>query len=361
MNVNTAAKLDKLENVKILEHIQNYFKDLNRKNRDYEEKDSSLTQIAYESDIRLFFHLMRNKQKGSELEYLSMEDLMITQDDFEEYIEVLCELKNKDGNNKYLNKTINRKITALKGFIRYMKKKKVLGDLDISYLQLMKGEKERKNHYGALEPDEVIKLSDLAWETEKRKKELKRLLILFAFKTGLRIGEILSLKWNNIIKLNDEVIVRGIGKGNKEFEIKITNDLYEELLTINEGKDVIFPISVDSVSDMMERLRNLMGIQKERKIVFHSIRKAFGTLVWKMTGDIESARRALRHENIATTQIYLGTDNYQIQDVIFTVDKIDDTLYKKVNKEELINAISNCPKNVQLILNMKIQEILKQK
>jgi hypothetical protein len=64
MNSNATSKLGKLENVQIMEHIQNYFNELNKKNRDYVEKTKNATQIAYETDIRLFFHLIRSKSKG---------------------------------------------------------------------------------------------------------------------------------------------------------------------------------------------------------------------------------------------------------------------------------------------------------
>jgi hypothetical protein len=101
-----------------------------------------------------------------------------------------------------------------------------------------------------------------------------------------------------------------------------------------------------------------MNIQPERNIVFHSVRKAFGTLVWRMTGDIEEARRALRHSNIATTQIYLGAGNFELNDSIFSVDKIDNDLYKNVTHDDLLSAISSMPKNIQLIINMKLQELL---
>jgi integrase len=355
--INSAAsKLTELENVKIFNHIQNYFNELNRKNRDFAEKTKNSTQIAYETDIRLFFHIMRSKSKGAELEYLSLDDITITQDDFEEYVDALYNLKDVKGENKYVVKTINKKVAALKSFIRYMKKKKVI-DNDISYLELIKGGKEREVHYGVLEVEEVIRMSELCLE-EREKGEIKRLLILFAFKTGLRINELLSLEWNNFIVKGEEVSVCGVGKGNKEFQIKINNNLYQELTTLNKGQNQVFDFCDRRVGDLMKRLREKMNIQPERNIVFHSIRKAFGTLVWRMTGDIEEARRALRHSNIATTQIYLGTGNFELNDSIFSVDKIDNDLYKNVSSDDLLSAISNCPKNVQLIINMKLQELL---
>jgi site-specific recombinase XerD len=281
--------------------------------------------------------------------------LKITQENFEDFIEILCNLKDKNGKNQYVNKTINRKIISLKSFIRYMKKKKVIADFDISYLEFIKGEKVRENHYDALEAEEVMEMSQLALK-ERFKGEIKSTLIIFAFKTGLRVSEALSLTWENIIIKLDEIYVKGIGKGNEEFNIRITNEMYNELLKLNKGQNKIFDISERRVTDTIDRMREKMDFSG-RYIVFHSIRKAFGTTIWRMTGDIEAARRALRHKNVTTTQIYLGIGNYEVNDIIIAMD-LDQELYKKATQESLIEAINNCPKSVQLVLNMKLQELL---
>lgn len=355
------AEVIKLENEssKIYEQINKWFKELGRNNRDYADiNKESRTAKDYEADVRLYFHLMKGKQKGSELEYLIQKDIEITQDDMEEYVATLCDLKDLKGNNLYVNKTINRKVTALKGLIRFLKRKKFI-DTDISYLELINGEKERRNSYGVLEPEEVLKMAELAGK-EKVNGDTKRLLIMFAFKTGLRISELVSLNWNSLIKIGNEIFVKGVGKGNEEFKIKISNDLYEDLQILNKGQDQIFQIAPRRVTDMMDRLKNKLNIQPERQIVFHSIRKCFGTLVWRMTGDIEQARRALRHKDVSTTQIYLGIGSYELDNSIFSIDKIDEELYKKVTLEQLMSAISTCPKHVQLVLNVKLNELLKE-
>jgi DNA-directed RNA polymerase specialized sigma subunit len=50
-----------------------------------------------------------------------------------------------------------------------------------------------------------------------------------------------------------------------------------------------------------------------------------------------------------------------VNDIIFSSDKINDSLYKQVSNEELLEAIDNLPKNMKLILNLKIQELLNTK
>lgn len=347
------------ENMKVYNYIQSYFKSLNDKNRDYTEKDNTKTQQAYESDIRLFFHLMRGKEKKAELEYLTMDDLNISQDDFEEFIEILCDLKDEKGSNKYVNKTINRKTVALKSFIKFMKKKKII-DIDISYLELIKGKTERKVHYGALEVHEVMQMSELALK-ERNKKQEKHFLILFAFKTGLRKAEILNLKWTDFLEKEDRVMINGLGKGNKEFEnVSISKDFYNELLTLRNSNEFVFQLSGRRLNDLMDRLKEQLNISPDRCVVFHSIRKAFGTHIYRTTRDINAARIALRHSSILTTQIYLGAEDNQIHHSIFEVEKLDDELYTKVSEDVLKEAISKCSKSTQLMINLQLQELLKQ-
>lgn len=356
---NTASKLSKLENVQIRGHIENWFNELNRKNRDYEIiGKKNKTQETYESEIRFYFFLMCNKEKSKELEYLSMDDIEITQEDYEAYIEKLCAMKDHKGNNKYVNKTINKKTSALKSMLKYLKRKKVIS-IDISYLSLFKGEKVKKNSYEVLESDQVLTMADLCLD-EKDKGYIKQQLILLTFKTGFRLSEALSLKWSSFIEKNNEIHVVGIGKGNKPFDIKIPRETYSQILTLNQGQEYVFDISDRGVSRMMDRLRDKMGLQ-DRNIVFHSIRKAYGTLIWRMTGDIEAARRALRHESVVTTQIYLGIGNYEAHDTIFSIEKISEDTYKNVNYDDLILGIESLPKNLQLILNLKLHELKQNK
>jgi integrase len=346
------------ESTKIYNVIQSWFKDLNKRNRDYENIKESKTQKAYETDIRLFFYLMRNKEKQRELESLTMRDIQITEDDFDEYVDLLCDLKNEDGSNKYVNKTINRKITSLKSIVRFFKKKKLI-DTDISYLQNIKGQKEKKNHYGCFTTFEVTEMARLAYE-EKFNGKIKRLLILTAFKTGLRIAELLSMKWGDFQVKGNEVYINGIGKGNKIYSVPITKDFYEELLTLDNGQERVFDIGDRRIGDMIQRFCEKLGLDyKKRNLVFHSIRKAFGTLVYEANGnDIEAARKALRHESIMTTQIYLGINDMQLQQTILNIDKVEADLYKRATLEELIQAIENSPSNIRCILNNQLYELL---
>ena len=71
--------------------------------------------------------------------------------------------------------------------------------------------------------------------------------------------------------------------------------------------------------------------------------------------------KAAGHSNPIVTMRYLDLRDYGITGAVSFGNKIDEELYKKVTHEELIKAIENCPKDIQLILNIKLNEIINNK
>jgi integrase len=342
-----AKNIVKMDNTKVYDQIEKYLTK--------HSYNSSDTERAYRRDIELFFQLI----KGKELKYLSEEDMQLTLDDFEDFIDKLFKAEDEEGNRLYQNTTINRKIAAIKGITRYLFGKKIVND--ISFLEIVDSLPKMSKHYGVLESHEVFQISEWAL-TERSKGETKRLLILFSFDTCARLDECLSMKWNDLIIKEDVVLITGIGKGNKEFRTTISKDFYNELLKLKkEDSETVFNISERRVSDMMARARKHFNIPQEREIVFHSFRKSGATFRYRVTGDILEAKKALNHSSLATTELYIQKLDYGALGAVSSSGKLDMELYKKVDYDVLQEAISQCNKDLQLILNMKIQEILNKK
>jgi site-specific recombinase XerD len=358
-----AEKVVKFENesMKIYEAVKGWIKDLNRNNRDYEDLydgKRSKTQIAYEADVRLFLRYTRGKKEGSELEYLTLDELQFTLEDLEDFKDKILELRNEDGKYAYTNKSFNRKLSGIKNFIRFMAKKKLIKD--ISFLELVTSEKEKDEHYGALEVSQVFDMAEWALKHERELGNVKRLAILFSLDSCIRKSAMLRLKWSDFTIKEDGVEVKGIDKGNKEFRQLISMDFYNELLTIkDEISPYVFNISVNAIDSMMNRYRKSYNIPEERRIVWHSIRKSGVTFRFRVTGDILEAKRAANHSSITTTQIYLEEQDYGQIGAVSSVGNIDKELFKKVDYETLIKAIGLLKKDTQLILNLKLQELMK--
>jgi integrase len=351
------------ENMKIYNVIQGWVKDLNRNNRDYEEYyegNSSKTVIAYETDVRMFMRLIRNKEKGSELEYLTLDEIQFTLEDLEEFKEKVLDLRNEDGKYTYTNKSLNRKLSGIKNFIRYMAKKKLIKD--ISFLGLVSSEKVKEKHYGVLSINEIMDMVDWIMEHERELKLVKKYLVLFSLDTCIRKSAVLRLTWSDFLEEDDVVLVKGIDKGNNEFRKKISKEFYNELLTIKDESDDnrVFKIQPLAIQKLMDRYREFFKINPERNITWHSIRKSGVSFQFRLTKDILQAQKAAGHKNITTTQIYLDDEDYGAIGAVSSMGKLDEDLYKKVEHETLIKAIGMMKKDTQLLINLKLQEILKE-
>lgn len=339
-----AKNVVKLDNTQIYDQIEKYLTKHSYKSEE--------TERAYRKDIELFFKLIKDK----ELKYLNEEDIQLTLDDFEDFIDKLYKAEDKDGNRLFQNTTINRKIAAIKGVTKYLYGKKLIND--ISFLELIDSLPKISKHYGVLESHEVFDLAEWAL-TERTKGETKRLLILFSYDTCARLDECLSMKWNDIVVKEEVVLISGIGKGNKEFRSTISKDFYNELLKLKkEDSETVFNLSERRVSDMMARARKHFNIPQEREIVFHSLRKSGASYRFRVTGDILEAKKALNHSSLATTELYLQKLDYGAMGAVSSSGKHNDNLYNEVEHDVLLEAISQLPKDSKFILNIKIQEIL---
>lgn len=307
---------------------------------------SENTAKSYKSDLAKFFKIV----KGKELEYITKADLDLTLDHFEEFQATLHD-------QKLNNKTINRNVSAVKEFVKYLRGKKHI-DFDTEYLNLIDSLPEHKNQYGVLSVEEVETMAELIMEMPRvRDREIKKYLFLFSLDTCARIENCLELKWSDFQERDADVQITMIAKGNKDFRPKISKGFYNQLLSIKGESEKVFPVSANSISDLMKRLRVEMNISESRRIVFHSVRKCGGTFQYRLHGDIHAAQKALGHSNINTTTIYLEDEDYGLTGAVSSKGR-STINYEDVEREVLINAIKKLPKSQQLMLNIKIEEVL---
>jgi len=157
------------------------------------------------------------------------------------------------------------------------------------------------------------------------------LLITTGMFTGLRISDILSLHWNDLLnKDHVEIVEKKTGKTRK---ILINQHLQETITRISSKinhfntTDFIFlnrfgkkTISPQFVNWKLKELMIKYEVVKDTsKIKSHSIRKSFGRRVWENNERSERGlimlNEILNHSSIKTTKIYLGIRDKEIQDV----------------------------------------------
>jgi integrase len=134
-----------------------------------------------------------------------------------------------------------------------------------------------------------------------------RLMLELMARGGMRIGEVLKLKLNDI--QDRKLILRELKSG-KEHEIvfipqKVADRLRDYAIKTCKGPDDrVFPISYEAVRAMVLKAGKLVGIHLRP----HDLRRHSATYASRSGVLIEIVSKIiLRHANLSTTQRYLGT------------------------------------------------------
>ena len=157
------------------------------------------------------------------------------------------------------------------------------------------------------------------------------LLVAIGSYTGLRISDILSLRWRDII--DQEFLMVTEIKTKKFRKIKISGNLKEIVNQIIKNRnlgsldDHIFlnrfkekPMSIQYVKRKLKDIAKKYSVSKDiSSIKSHSFRKSFGRRVFETNDNSERSLILLsemfNHTSIKTTKIYLGIREKEIFDV----------------------------------------------
>lgn len=162
------------------------------------------------------------------------------------------------------------------------------------------GEKTEREY---LTEEELVKLVSLGYEDSPLREAF-----LFSCFTGLRISDIHSLVWDEVIAEGNAVrLEKKIVKTGKPLIIPLGESAIRFLPDRKgaSGDDHVFSGVPFSAA---ERRKGLSGWMKEaginKDITFHCARHTFATLMITLGADLYTTSKLLGHSNVATTQIY---------------------------------------------------------
>lgn len=189
--------------------------------------------------------------------------------------------------------------------------------------------------------DQLADLKEFVFNLSVPEKDLQlaraKAWITLAFESGLRVFEICSLYASNINLSRHYGIV--IGKGNKEAKFYFTDkselairaylrkqNVYEQGRASNisaenrplfvshskRGYKRLSPIDTDTARSDLKKVTSMFS--DDVSITPHIIRHFFVNSILEATNNTETARKAARHESIATTQRYLHADEQEVRD-----------------------------------------------
>ncbi|MCD8202907.1 MAG: site-specific integrase [Prevotella sp.] len=126
---------------------------------------------------------------------------------------------------------------------------------------------------------------------------------LFSCLTGLRISDVLNLKWEDIQIAQDNGYCIRIRtqKTQTEAVLPISNEAFELCEETSSGF-VFEGLKRSMINYPLKKWVKQAGIEK--KITFHSFRHTYATLQIASGTDIYTVSKMLTHKNVSTTQIY---------------------------------------------------------
>ena len=202
-------------------------------------------------------------------------------------------------NKKYSDETIRSACFAIKFYLKILKK-----DIDLENLPNVKREKKLPI---ILSKKEIIKL------IYSTKNINHRLIIQIGYSAGLRVSEIINLKWQDI-DFDRNLIHIKKAKGKKDRIVMLSLKVKENLINLTYNKEgYIFLTNRNAkytqrtIQKILENVSVKANIRKN--ISPHTLRHSFATHLLENGTDIRVIRDLLGHSDIKTTLIYTKVSN----------------------------------------------------
>jgi integrase/recombinase XerD len=143
-------------------------------------------------------------------------------------------------------------------------------------------------------------------------------IIVFLLGTGVRIGELINLKWSDVNLKNGVITV--FGKKREQASIPITEKLVREMAEyklfcqqhFSESSDYVFTsdrkngkLAIDAIKSIFMRLKVVMNF-KDVRLSGNTFRHTFAHRCLMAGMDVFSLQKMLRHSQITMTQRYLS-------------------------------------------------------
>ncbi len=210
--------------------------------------------------------------------------------------------------NDYENTSVNRKLSSLRTYFKWLLKE---GVIDSSPISMLEGPKVRKRPPSFAQQNELKpeKIRDYFEDDFDGVRD--RLLFEMLYQTGIRSSELIGLMDQSV--RNNEIKV--LGKRNKERIIPITNELSELVRTyrnlrgdiaveplhffVRNNGEKLYPKFV--YSKINYYLGKVTDLEKRSP---HVLRHTFATHMLNNGAGLEVLKELLGHANLSATQVY---------------------------------------------------------
>ncbi|MBW1298778.1 tyrosine-type recombinase/integrase [Aquimarina litoralis] len=263
-----------------------------------EKKYSKHTVTAYQTDLESFSNFY--------LQEYGNEDM--SKSNYSQIRSWIVSLVDKDVSNR----TINRKVSSLKAYYRFLLKLEIIEKSPLAKHQALKVSKKMQIPFSDTEVDDVLKVLE---EGRDFKSVRDRLIVELFYATGMRRIELVNLKVSDIDF--NACLVKVVGKRNKERYVPLIPSIIETAkLYLELRKDVV------GVDGNLELLLTEKGVKIYEMLVYriinsyfskvsskvkrspHILRHSFATHLLNEGADLNAVKELLGHSSLAATQVY---------------------------------------------------------
>lgn len=271
-----------------------------------EKKLSNNTLQSYKRDLKQYEEYMEeNKEQYNKA----------TEETIREYIDHLQELEKKPS-------TISRCIASIRSFYQYEVKSQIIKEDPTDHIQSPKIEKRVPS---VLTFKEVALLLDQPKDVDLKGIRDKAMLE-FAYATGMRVTEIISLNIDDVNLDKGYVVCK---YGNKQRTIPLGKMCLKALKEyINDARSIL--IKDDTITALFVNINGrrltrqgfwkIIKYYKEqahitKDITPHVLRHSFATHLLQNGADLKSIQTMLGHSDISSTQVYMQFQDEGIKDI----------------------------------------------
>lgn len=209
----------------------------------------------------------------------------------------------------------NREVLLLSAILTLAKKGRLIIENPCSQVELLAGEVKRTRYLS--EEEETRLLDACAGE-----RVWLRPIIILAIHTGMRAGEILSLRWAQV-DFSRSLIHLVHTKTDKNRDVPMNQTAREVLLNLTREPEFIFPSPITGrprrdLNYAWHKLIDEAGIEDLR---FHDLRHTFGTRAADRGEPLTAIARVMGHASTATTERYAHATDEGIRRVVESLEK----------------------------------------
>ncbi len=246
----------------------------------------------------------------------------ITTVDVENYVEYLREKRSRTKSGKLNEKSINRYLAVLKHLFNMAQKWEMYSKPNpVRHIKFFK-EKPRNRFFTIKEIGMLCNAAKTISENAGHNKIQFYFyyILIIALSTGLRLGEILNLKWSSY---KEGYFHIEEDKENTEKHVPIRDEVYALLLTIPQTSVYIFDLkrrSSDVIRNVWKKTKITAKIQSPETLRFHDTRRTVGVMLQIAGYSMRVVQHILGHQDIRTTQAYTPSINSQNKEAIESIN-----------------------------------------